>query len=100
MGLFKGIFGGKSYTRKNGKTVHLLNPSEKAGKFAYELKHDRRFTNLGETKGDAKFLTPEQAAYRSGYLDARKDGARAWKAKHGLSKSKQNRQKMYEDLFK
>ena len=69
-------------TRKDGKQITLLNPSEKATKFANELATGIRKTNDGNYKPD-KFgdvgLSKEQRAYRSGYLDARKDSAKAWK---------------------
>ena len=77
-------FGGKKVKTKNGGTVTLLNPSEKAGKYAAELRTGIRYTNEGAYKPDKNGevgLTETQRAYRSGYLDARKDGAKAYKAK-------------------
>lgn len=75
-----------SFLSKKGKSVTLLNPSEKAAKAAKELKLNCRFTNDGEVKknsmGGLSVLTPEERAYRAGYLDARKDGAKAYKAKN------------------
>ena len=62
----------------------FLNPARKAKKFAGELKRGKRYTNEGKPKRDSKgnhmTLTNEQRAYRGGYLDARKDNARAYKA--------------------
>ena len=62
----------------------FLNPARKAKKFAGELKRGKRYTNEGKPKRDSKgnhmTLTKEQRAYRGGYLDARKDNARAYKA--------------------
>ena len=75
-------FGGKKVKRKNGSYVTLLNPSEKAGKYAAELRTGMRYTNNGDYKPDKNGeigLSAEQRAYRSGYLDARKDSANAWK---------------------
>ena len=57
---------------KSGREITLLNPSEKAGKYAAELK-----ANFSGSTGET--LTKNQRAYRSGYLDARKDSAKAWK---------------------
>ena len=67
---------------KKGRTRTLLNPSEKGAKFAAELRTGIRKTNDGRNKADKNGdvgLTKEQRAYRSGYLDAQKDSARAWK---------------------
>ena len=75
-------FGGKKVKRKDGRYVTLLNPSEKAGKFAAELRTGMRYTNNGDYKPDKNGeigLSKEARAYRSGYLDARKDSANAWK---------------------
>lgn len=59
-------------TLKNGRPALLLNPSEKGQKYAAEL--GANFSgNTGET------LTKAQRAYRSGYLDARRDNAKAYK---------------------
>ena len=67
----------------NGKMITLLNPSEKGEKFADELRNGIRYTNDGRYKvdknGTVLGLTPEQRAYRAGYLAHSKDSARAWK---------------------
>lgn len=64
---------------RKGKTVMLLNPSEKASKFAFEISQKKRVTNdMTGIKGD---LNKEQQAYRAGYLDARKDSAKAYNHK-------------------
>lgn len=76
------MFGGKKIKTKKGKTVTLLNPSEKAGKFAAELRTGMHYTNDGAYKPDANGeigLTKAERAYRSGYLDARKDSAKVYK---------------------
>jgi len=73
------------FKNKNGKTVTLLNPAEKGEKFAKELRRGVKHTNSGSIKTDKNKkgirLTAEQRAYRSGYLDARTDSAKAFKAK-------------------
>ena len=77
---------------KKGDFVKLLNPSEKASKFADELKTGMRYTNDGRLKPDKNGdvgLSNTQRAYRSGYLDARKDSAKAWK--HNKAKKAANR---------
>ena len=62
----------------------LLNPQEKGLKAADELRNNIMLTNEGNIKfdnfGKPQKLTKEQRAYRSGYLDARKDSAKCWKA--------------------
>lgn len=81
------MFGGKKVKTRKGGTITLLNPSEKAGKFAAELRTGIRYKNDGSYKPD-KFgdvgLSDKGRAYRAGYLDARKDGAKAYK--HNLKK--------------
>ena len=71
---------------KKGKNVTLLNPAEKGRKFADELHNGIKLTNSGHLKynrnGGYIKLTNTEKAFRSGYLQARKDGARAYKAKH------------------
>lgn len=77
---------------RNGKMVTLLNPSEKAGKFAHELAYDTKYTNNGyeklDKKGNLQKLTSEQRAFRAGYLQARKDSSNAFKSKHPRYKRK------------
>ena len=72
-------------TTKKGKQVTLLNPSEKGRKFADELRNGAKQTNAGMIKwgkdGKPTRLTNEEKAYRSGYLDAQKDNAKAYKAR-------------------
>ena len=89
MGFSDWIFKGKKAKTKTGKTVTLLNPSAKAGKFASELKYNNHYTNDGHLKkgknGNTQ-LTDEQRAYRGGYLDARRDSAKAFK--HNQKKGK------------
>ena len=79
---------------RTGKTVTLLDPAGKGAKYAHELKTKRRYTNEGRVKvnpntGEVQKLTKAQRSYRAGYLDARKDNAKAWCKKNGVpSKAK------------
>ena len=77
----------------NGKMITLLNPSEKGEKFADELRNGIRYTNEGRYKvdknGTVLGLTPEQRAYRAGYLAHSRDSAKAWK--HNKQKSPKKR---------
>ena len=70
---------------RRGKRITLLNPSEKSRKFAVELKHNVAITNDGIKKktktGKVKHLSDTQKAFRSGYLQARKDNAKAFIAR-------------------
>ena len=76
--------GTRYYDKKRGKYITLLNPAEKGKKYATELKHNKHITNDGvikkNKKGQAKKLSDTQKAYRSGYLTARKDNAKCYKA--------------------
>ena len=77
---------------KTGEEIVLLNPHEKGRKAAYELKHDIRVTNRGDVKKDKKGrpkrLSDKGKAYRMGYLQARKDSAKAWKANQKKAKQR------------
>lgn len=57
--------------------ITLYNPSERAKKFCDDLK------TKTHTKGKRKDepLSPTEAAWRSGYLAARKESAKIWKKK-------------------
>ncbi len=75
------------------KTGHvLLNPQEKRAKAFAELKSGVKRTNSGAYKLDDKKkamrLTAEERAYRSGYIAAQNDSARAYNATHGRKKRK------------
>lgn len=58
------------YTNKQGKTRHLLNPSEKGRKYSKELKD-------GKDVFTGKALSDTQKSFRSGYLKSRTDNAKA-----------------------
>ena len=68
---------------KNGKKVRLLTPDQKGAKAATELKKGVKMTNFGQVKtnkdGSPRKLDKSERAYRAGYLDARKDNAKAYK---------------------
>lgn len=77
----------KKVKTKNGKTVFLLNPSEKAKKYSIEIKHKKALTNNGMRKIDEKTgkqikLSGKQLAFRAGYLAHQKDSNNAFKSKH------------------
>lgn len=76
---------GTVVTFKDGTKTTLLNPSGKGKKFAFELSTGTRVTNGGDFKKDDNGneipLSGEQRAFRSGYLTAQKDNAKAYKAK-------------------
>ena len=63
----------------------MLNPAEKSRKYADELSNGVKQTNDGHLKydenGKYERLTFTERAYRSGYLDARKDSAKVWRSK-------------------
>lgn len=58
-------------TTKNGHKIVLLNPSEKSKRFARQMKN-------GVIKETGKKLSPTDYAFRAGYLEARKDIAKAF----------------------
>ena len=86
--------GSHRVTTRTGKTVILLDPAGKGKKYAHELSLNERRTNDGKVKvnretGEVQKLSKAQRSYRAGYLDARKDSAKAWCAKNGVkSKAK------------
>ena len=76
---------GTRITDQDGVSKVLLNPSGKGAKYSAELKSGKRYTNSGSVKRDnnGKLLELDccQRAFRSGYLQARKDSAKAYNAK-------------------
>lgn len=70
---------------KKGGSLTLLNPSEKGRKFADELRNGAKQTNDGYIKfgksGKPVKLTDTEKAFRSGYLTAQKDSAKAYNAR-------------------
>ena len=77
---------GVKVTFNDGTEVTLLNPSGKGTKYAQELKDNKHYTNDGKLKVDDKGnplpLTNEQKAYRSAYLTALLDSAKAYNSKN------------------
>lgn len=77
---------------RRGKEVTLLNSAEKGNKYALELKGGRALTNKLDIKkdydGNPRALSDTQKAYRSGYLQAHKDSAKAFKHRHPRYKRK------------
>ena len=67
---------------RTGKQIRLLTPDQKGAKAAVELKKGVKLTNFGEVKrtqnGSPMKLTKAERSYRAGYLDARKDNAKAY----------------------
>ena len=61
----------KFITTRKGNKVVLRNPSEKAKRYARQLKN-------GVVQETNKKLTPTDKAYRIGYLSARSDNAKAY----------------------
>ncbi len=73
----------------DGEVRTLLTPAGKGAKYAQELREGKQITNdgipkkylTGNKKGQVKKLTAKQKAYRAGYLDSRKDSAKAFTSK-------------------
>ena len=65
----------------NGTKIVLLNPSEKGTRYARQLK-------AGKIKETGQDLSPTQKAFRSGYLTAQSDSAKAYNATHGKKSKK------------
>lgn len=64
--------------QNTGAIRELETTSGKASRYASELKKGEGLSKGGKSKE----LTKESRAYRSGYLTAQKDAARAFKKKH------------------
>lgn len=85
----KRVRAGTQITNENGEVRTLLTPAGRGAKFAEELRQGKQLTNdgvvkkhlTGKRKGKEKQLTAEQRAFRAGYLESRKDSAKAFKAK-------------------
>ena len=77
------------YKTKTGHT--LLNPQEKRNKAFEELRTGFKKTNDGRFKTDDNRkvirLTNEERAYRSGYIAAQNDSAKAYNSKHKKRKN-------------
>lgn len=62
-----------SFKTKKGKKVTIYDPSERGAMYANDLKNG---TNINGVE-----LTPEQKAYRAGYLKSQNDSAKAYNAR-------------------
>jgi hypothetical protein len=67
---------GTKVQRDDGSVVHLLTPEGRGRKYAAELK-------AGADVFTGEKLTPTQASWRSGYMQARTDSAAAYNANNG-----------------
>ena len=61
----------KSYTTPEGKTIYLMNPSERRAKYVHELK-------TGRDKFTGKELTERQKSFRAGYMKSSQDNTKAF----------------------
>lgn len=70
----------------------LLNPNEKAGKYAQELKTGLKMTNDGIIKtnsdGTQQKLTEKEREFRKGYLSSRRESADMYKYKKAIGEGK------------
>ena len=71
---------GRVVNKETGLTKVLLTPHGKAKKYCLELETGEHVTNEGKAKN--KRLTDTEAAWRSGYLTAQADSAKAFRAKN------------------
>jgi len=71
---------------ENGKKIVLLNPSEKGTRYARQLKH-------GCVAETGEKLSDTQKAWRTGYLEAQKDSAKAYCHKKGIKSKAKPRKK-------
>lgn len=62
------------FKTKSGKKFVFLNPSEKGKRFSRQLRSGK--------DQNGKALSDTAKAWRSGYLAARQDSAKAYNAKH------------------
>ena len=69
----------KIINTKNGNKIVLRNPAEKGKRYARQLKN-------GKVDETGKALSPTDKAYRSGYLQARSDNAKAFNSKNKKKK--------------
>ena len=64
---------------KNGKKIVLRNPAEKGKRYARQMKS-------GFIHETGEKLKKEDYSYRAGYLDSRRDSAKAYKSKKNKKK--------------
>lgn len=75
---------------RNGKTVILRNPEEKAKRFKRQLES-------GLVRETGEVLTSEQVSYRKGYLSSHRDSKKAW---YATNKIKANTQAVVDEFEK
>ena len=81
------------YKRQDGQTIMLENPSERGRRYADELHTGRAKYSSRNTPAGSE-LSNTQKAFRSGYLEAKKESARIWCKKNNVpSKAKPRRRK-------
>lgn len=73
-------------TTKDGKTITLENPAERAKRYANEL-----HTGVGP---NGQPLSPTQAALRMGVLKERQTQAKIYNKKHGRPNKQKNKKKV------
>lgn len=90
-----------SFKTKQGKEATIYDPSERGAMYANDLKNGTNINGVA--------LTPEQKAYRAGYLKSQNDSAKAYNArkfkeenpdyknrsKHSVAGIKKQRQKEF-----
>lgn len=73
---------------KKGKIVYLLNPNEKAAKFACEMREGVKRTNQlhikRNTDGKPVKLKKVERAYRAGYLQYARESQIIWCKENGV----------------
>ena len=72
--------------QSGGRTIILRNPAEKAKRFARQMKN-------GCVSETGKKLTPTDMAFRAGYLEARRDSAKAYCSNKGIKSHAKPRHK-------
>ena len=97
----------KAVQNKNGKIVYLLNPNEKAAKFALEMREGTKRTNQLYAKWADKEktipvkLTKTERAYRAGYLQHARESQIIWCKQNGVkSQSLANSKKYWQSKSK
>lgn len=79
------VEGGETLAYKTDTGIILRNPAEKTKRYARQM-------SSGVVRETGKELTSSDFAYRAGYLDARKDSAKAYCSNNGI-KSKAKKRK-------
>lgn len=91
----------KAVQNKKGKIVYLLNPNEKAAKFAMEMREGSKLTNQLHAKWADKEkttrvkLTKAERAYRAGYLQHARESQIIWCKQNGVKSQSLANSKKY-----